>query len=88
MTTAKPHYQQQDLFVGGDTVRDCLRRLADYQGELLGHAELAHILNFTKGQLSMRRSRGGNLPPVYRELKMSPIWKKTAVRDWLLTFGK
>lgn len=61
-----------------------LARLQAYKGEYLGLAEIADIMGVSKQNASNRRKRD-QLPPVLQELKMSPIWNRTGVYQFLNT---
>jgi hypothetical protein len=64
-----------------DEIRDCKRRcLAG--GELLGLAELAHVMGITK-QACCNRIARSKLPAPDHKLAMSPIWRRRTIMTFL-----
>ena len=65
----------------GDEIRDCKRRLLA-GGNLLGLAELAHVMGISK-QACCNRIARGKLPGADQQLAMSPIWYRKTILAFL-----
>jgi hypothetical protein len=64
-----------------DEIRDCKRRLLA-GGDLLGLAELAHVMGITK-QACWNRIARSKLPAPDQQLAMSPIWYRKTILAFL-----
>jgi hypothetical protein len=70
------------LFPTNTQREQCMKRLEEYENDLLGGAELARVLNKSQQNTSSFWQRRPDFPmPV--ELKQGPVWTRKQIKEWL-----